>query len=338
VQCGFIWNNRGPRGNTEEFYARQYRLRMHDADAKNVSFSAGSAAPLAQLVLDHFVAQGGLPARGHLLEVGAGKGEFLSRFVQIFPSWATTAIEPSVAAEILRARLPSTTVLPQPYQSAPVDDAFDAIVAHGVLEHVEDPVHLLAWMSKRLTDHGVILVVVPNFAKNPNDLFCPDHLSKLTEANLRYIADKAALRTLGISAIGITLVGLFGRGTGATRSPEPWLALSIAAQNEELAQQQMRAAAACRAVALRRHERFGFFGLGISGLFAPFFLGFDRSELRAYIDENPTMQGTFIEKTPVLGLEAIERLDIRHLALAISPIYVEQVERKLGRFNVTSYV
>jgi len=100
----------------------------------------------------------------------------------------------------------------------------------------------------------------------------------------------------------------------------------------------MRAAAACQAVALRRHERFGFFGLGISGLFAPFFLGFDRSELRAYIDENPTMQGTFIEKTPVLGLEAIERLDIRHLALAISPIYVEQVERKLGRFNVTSYV
>ena len=61
-------------------------------------------------------------------------------------------------------------------------------------------------------------------------------------------------------------------------------------------------------------------------------------EMRAYVDENATMHGSFIEGTPVVGLEGIARWGIRHLALAVSPIYRKQAARKLFQFNVVQYV
>jgi hypothetical protein len=73
--CGFVWNQGGPSGRTPDFYANQYQLRMHAADAQNFSFVGDQPAPIAQVVLDYLISKSGLASRGRLLEVGAGRGE-----------------------------------------------------------------------------------------------------------------------------------------------------------------------------------------------------------------------------------------------------------------------
>ena len=118
---------------------------------------------------------------------------------------------------------------------------------------------------------------------------------------------------------------------------DPASSWTIAKQNEELARTAMSSMATALQRAQQSREGMGVFGLGIAGIFAPLFIPFDRNEIRAYIDENTTMHGSSIDGRPVCGLGAIEDLGIRHIALAVSPIYREQVIGKLAAFNVVAY-
>ena len=155
LQCGFVWNQGGPRGRSESFYARQYKLRMHSPDACNVNFAGNEPAPMAQIALDYFLEKAGIGSQGRLLEVGAGKGEFLSRFVRARPGWETVAIEPSSAAQVLADRVPQTALYREPYQSAPIEAPCSAIVAFGVLEHVEEPAESVALDARAAFGGGV---------------------------------------------------------------------------------------------------------------------------------------------------------------------------------------
>jgi 2-polyprenyl-3-methyl-5-hydroxy-6-metoxy-1,4-benzoquinol methylase len=339
LQCGFVWNQGGPRGRSESFYARQYKLRMHSSDARNVNFADNKPAAMAQIALDYFLEKAGIGSHGRLLEVGAGKGEFLSRFVRARPGWETVAIEPSSAAQVLADRVPQTALFREPYQSVPIESPFSAIVAFGVLEHVEEPADLLRWMGARLSVEGSALIVVPDFERNPYDLFCVDHLSKITAQTLTALARLAGLEVLHIHRAGIVLIAVLHRAgvRGGVPRFEPGVSWTIAKQNEELARAAMSSMATARRSAHKSREGMGIFGLGIAGLFAPLFIPFDRDEIRAYIDENTTMHGSSIEGRPVCGLEAIDSLGIRHIALAVSPVYREQVRRKLAKFDVVAY-
>ena len=64
-------------------------------------------------------------------------------------------------------------------------------------------------------------------------------------------------------------------------------------------------------------------------LFAPLYYEFDPGEITAYIDENKTIWGSRVHGRPVGGLEFMKEQNIKHAAVVISPVYIEQVAQKL---------
>lgn len=338
-ECGFIFNAGGPRGNTEEFYGKSYQLRMHSDSAQNINFSGQGAVPMARAVADFLIEQTGGADTGSILEAGAGKGEFLVQFLRSMPHWRSIAFEPSTAAERLAERLPGTQVIHGGYQDVAIEELFDIVASVAVIEHVEQPYEFMLWLRRRMKPQGKMLLTFPDFARNPNDLFCVDHLSKISEPQLRMMARRAGLSVIATRHVGIALlVALTWAEPESEVEPVVAAAEEILARNISLAERMVAAVGAAREAAAAAGEPFAIFGLGMAGLVAPVLQGFPRAEISAYVDENPTMQGLTIGESPVVGLDEIGPRGIRHIALSVSPIYREQVAEKLLARGVTVHV
>jgi len=216
---------------------------------------------------------------------------------------------------------------------------FELVVALGVLEHVEDPSDMLRWAYGKLKQSGLFYIRVPNFLKNPNDLFCADHLSKLTFHSLESLAQAAGFEVVSSKEAGVPIFVLLRKVEASKPRPVNVAELNgqIVDQNAIVAKNAMNAIAQCHRAAKASGEPFAIFGLGSSGLFAPFYLGFDASEIAAYLDENRSTWGSSIHGRLVGGLDKIEELGIRHVALAISPVYFDQVKAKLAPCGVEVY-
>jgi len=338
-RCGFLFNNGGPRGTTESFYKNAYRLRMQSDGAKNVNFSSQGVVPMARAVAEFLTASTTLRRAGTLLEAGAGKGEFLSEFLIRCPEWTTVAFEPSDAAIKLAKRFPNTRVYREDFQNIVIDDKFNVVAALAVIEHVERPVEFLCWLRDRLASDGYLLITFPDFKRNPNDIFCVDHLSKITLAHMKMMADKAGLEIVATQHIGIALLVICRHASATSTFKSVFIeARAVYFENERLAMSMIAAVKSARDAAKRSGENFAIFGLGMAGLIGPVLNGFDRCEIAAFIDENYTMQGLKIGDTSVVGLQEIDKLELKHIAVSASPIYRGQILKKLSGFDTTVYV
>ncbi|MCC8945702.1 class I SAM-dependent methyltransferase [Bradyrhizobium sp. Arg62] len=338
--CGLIFNAGGTRGWSEAFYKDSYSLMMRSPNAAIQSFSG--PAPISQAERTHQILRemSELPSQGAILEVGAGKGDFLGHFLEQSTEWRATAFEPSSAFDVLKQRFPSASIHHCDYKEFDAGAArFDLVVALGVLEHVENPLDMLRWGYERLHESGLFYIRVPNFARNPNDLFCADHLSKLTIHSLTSLAKAAGFDVVASKEAGVPIFVLLRKNGHPTASIENVAAVnrSVLDQNLPVAGNAMEAINRCQTAARAAGEPFAIFGLGPSGLFAPFYFGFDVAEISAYLDENRSTWGSGIHGRLVGGLDKIDELGIRHVALAISPVYFDQVKAKLAGHRVQVY-
>ena len=123
----------------------------------------------------------------------------------------------------------------------------DLIVALGVLEHVENPLDMLKWAWRLLKSGGHFFLRVPNFANNPNDLFCADHLSKLTVPTLRALAASAGYEVLGVREAGVPVFVALQKSEKISEKPKAF------AENEAIAGQNARIAG--RSIPSHRGEK-----------------------------------------------------------------------------------
>lgn len=338
--CGLIFNAAGTRGRGETFYRDSYSLMMKSPEASIQSFAG--PAPISQAERTHQILRemATLPEQGRVLEAGAGKGDFLTYFVKQSEGWDVHAFEPSVAFETLKERFPKASVSHCDYQAVDLGaGTVDLVVALGVLEHVDNPLDMLRWARAQLKDGGLFYIRVPNFDRNPNDLFCADHLSKLTAPSLHWLAATAGFEVVASREAGVPIFILLRKTSEPQTAPADVVARNaeIVARNVAVAKDAMEAIANCRKQAQQAGEAFAIFGLGSSGLFAPFSLGFDVADIAGYLDENKSVWGSGIHGRPVGGLDMIEKLGIKHVALAISPVYFQQVTEKLLKHDVNVY-
>jgi SAM-dependent methyltransferase len=99
---------------------------------------------------------------GRLLDVGTGFGHFLELMRE--RGWDVAGVESSpVAARHLEARGPRVHRGRAPQLELP-EGCFDAVTASSVLEHVSDPLGVLAQARRCLRPGGWIAVRVPNLA------------------------------------------------------------------------------------------------------------------------------------------------------------------------------
>jgi len=337
--CGLIFNAAGTRGKTEEFYASSYKLMMRN-DTSGVQSFAGGAQPISQAerTFDTLGELAELHPKGMVLEAGAGKGGFLEHFTVAFPEWEIHAFEPSMAFEVLKTAHPDAVITQGNYTDVEMDGRVDLVVALGVLEHVENPLDMMHWVARQLVNGGIFYLRVPNFSKNPNDLFCADHLSKLTVPTLTSLAHAAGFEVIGHKEAGVPVFMALRKTGQAGKLANVYIENSkIASSNVDVAERAMDAILRCRKTANQQGDPFAIFGLGSSGLFSPLFMDFNPDEIAAYLDENKSVWGSSIHGRPVGGLDLIEKLGIKHIALAISPTYFDQVRAKLEPEGVSIY-
>lgn len=336
-RCGLIFNAAGIRGGTRRFYNKTYSLMRFKDNAAIRHFSATRQITQAEKTREVFFRLLSLKKKGRLLEVGAGKGDFLRCCREELSGWSITVLEPGESFSSLADGLRGVDAYRSDYKDYDIEKGgYDIIVALGVLEHVENPLDMLQWVHRGLNDGGILFLRVPNFEKNPNDLFCVDHLSKITVATLYGLARKAGFAVTDIESVGVPVFAVLKKGKVATANDDEHtynVNMKVAGGNAVFAKRAIKAILKAREIAARKKERFAIFGLAMSGIFAPIFKRFSPSDITAYIDENRSFQGLRIHGRPVEGLDAIEQKGIGHIALPISPAYVEQVREKLSKFQ-----
>jgi 2-polyprenyl-3-methyl-5-hydroxy-6-metoxy-1,4-benzoquinol methylase len=97
------------------------------------------------------------------LELGPANGEGTQFLLEHFDS--VVAVEGSQqAAESLQKRFPGERlrVICSFFEQLAIDETFDTVVLAHVLEHVDDPGHVLAVARRHVAPGGVLIVDVPN--------------------------------------------------------------------------------------------------------------------------------------------------------------------------------
>lgn len=129
-------------------------------------------------------------APGRVVDIGCGLGELLE---QIDPRHERIGLDPSEkAVETAAERSGAVTVrgVLEPGRFEPA--SCDTIIAHHVIEHVDDPVALVRLVHEALRPGGLFVVGTPNFASAAARLFGerfrllhdPTHVSLFTDDSL----------------------------------------------------------------------------------------------------------------------------------------------------------
>jgi len=137
------------------------------------------------------------PPRGTLLDIGAGRGRFVT--AARAAGWTASGVEPS-ARGVEAARAVYGVAL----ERASLEDvsgAYDAIALWHVLEHLDDPDDAVAHVAQLLRPGGVLLAGVPNLASVQAQvggtrwfhLDLPRHRTHFTPAGLRALLERHGL-------------------------------------------------------------------------------------------------------------------------------------------------
>lgn len=196
-RCGLVWSDPLPY-NPREFYEKEYRLSYKGAftpKPKHV-FRAGRVALSRYGMIRDF-----MPGSGVVLDVGAGGGEFL--YLLRKAGYCAKGIEPNIGYAEYSAREYDLDIWNGFVQDAVFpDDSIDVVTIWHVLEHTENPFHVLTGLRDFLKPEGVIVIEVPNVeavCQSPSSTFHEAHIHNFNPATLTAMAQKAGLRPVGVS-------------------------------------------------------------------------------------------------------------------------------------------
>lgn len=197
-RCGLVYANPRPaRERLARFYREQIYTQYIDGNGRFRERLLGASRRQAQDTFDFFVGPAGQRLAGaRILEVGCGLGDFLvlarqagARVLGLelegpYADFAETTHELS----IVRGRV----------EDLDTDARFDVIALFHVVEHLEDPVSVLAALHPRLARGGRLFIEVPDFAgpwRIPfTDFLRLEHLYNFSPETLRHVLARAGFR------------------------------------------------------------------------------------------------------------------------------------------------
>ena len=192
--CGNVFNESGSRKKTGDFYSDDYKLMNQSSNAETKFFSSNENVFHSKLRINALMENVELPDIGNILDIGCGKGNFLSEFSKQFPKWKLHGLELNRnALNYARAKLPNIVFYEKSLEDEDVGKKFDLIVSLNVLEHLENQRLFLHQISKNLTDDGLLFLDIPNFKLYPADLFVYDHLVHFTKDTLQNLLNECNL-------------------------------------------------------------------------------------------------------------------------------------------------
>jgi SAM-dependent methyltransferase len=137
---------------------------------------------------------------GRLLDVGSGDGEFLARMRGL--GWQVEGVEPDVeAVRTSRERLSLSVRAGTLADVEFAEGSFDAVVLNHVIEHVRDPVDLVARAWRLVRPGGRLAIITPNVeslahAWHRDAWYCldpPRHLFLFSHDTLSEVVQRAGV-------------------------------------------------------------------------------------------------------------------------------------------------
>ncbi|MGE3161808.1 MAG: class I SAM-dependent methyltransferase [Burkholderiales bacterium] len=162
---------------------------------------------------------------GKLLEIGCGSGRFLDRMRRLGWDVRGTEFDPEAAARI-RRRYGLRVDVGELHDLAYEPDAFDAIALSQVVEHVHDPLRLLAECRRLLRPGGRLVLTTPNarsvghrrYGRAWRGLEPPRHLHLFTPASLAACARAGGLHVVQLRTLSAESAGIYRASDAIRRS------------------------------------------------------------------------------------------------------------------------
>lgn len=251
----------------------------------------------AELVLN----SAALPAGAKILDYGAGKATTLMKIVASRPDLVPHVFDVSNDYKKYWQVLPSDRQavcwIPDSWRNS-----FSLIMAHFVLEHVEDPCVFFSTLAELLAQDGQVFFTVPDLLSNPGDLIAVDHINHFSNRSIN-----AALKSSGLSIIK-AVKGIF---RGAIVCVATNSGASSCADQEDVADFSKKVngiidfwfnfdAHLERAVSRYKSDPTAIFGAGVYGSYIASKIR-DTVILKCFLDNSPHLRNSLHMGIPVVA-------------------------------------
>ncbi|GAK60663.1 methyltransferase type 12 [Candidatus Vecturithrix granuli] len=333
--CGnaHILQDAGMLQHIQKFYQQEYAFLLSSEEEEPCEITEHTARKYSESLVSFFSAYIDCAVHHRILDVGAGKGNFLTALHKKYPSIEKHAIEPGPAYKHLVKHPFLKSAQKNFFDPSFFNEKFDLVSLSFVLEHVSSPVEFLRSIKQVLTDkHSLVLVEVPNFSHNKSDLLTFDHLFKYTETSFENL----------VFCSGFSIVA---RQVDPKRVPmqfviQPDIKRSIIARSEF--QTFMNAHEYLQFVTSEANkistDHIAIYG---QGLLLPYFLGtavIKLKNIKCIIDDNPLYHHTLYRGViPIVSLDEFSKdlhFEVSAILLAMNDCYHENVLSKLQSKNL----
>ena len=142
-----------------------------------------------------------------ILDIGSGLGVFLAQ-IKLQTDWKCTAVEPDPQMALHLSNDLKINTYNDDFRELDLDDRFDVITLNKVLEHILDPIELLASCHKYLESKGVVYIEVPDGQCAAEDRlgygreeFFLEHHHVFSHNSTREMVEKAGFELIDIERI-----------------------------------------------------------------------------------------------------------------------------------------
>ena len=277
-----------------------------------------------------------LPDHGSLLDIGCGKGGFLSSFSSYRPEWNLTGLDLACDVKSSIEKIPNTHFVNGDLPDLDKNIRYDLIVLSHTLEHIPNPIDFLKKVNELLEEDGILFIEIPNLETAPFDILVADHCSFFTTKTLSYLLQKSDFDILKIavdvlpkeiSLISRKKLSNNDRGSHDLTSHFADTKQVVIKNINFLNSMKDRFFAESQAV-----EKFGIFGSSIS---SSWLLG-EIGEAKFFVDENPYRIGSKHLGLPILDVSDIEGTDtvLMPLSYDIAEQIANRIYNKTGLLDV----
>ncbi|MEM8838220.1 MAG: class I SAM-dependent methyltransferase [Pseudomonadota bacterium] len=195
LNCGLVFNNPIPdEAALKRFYSEDYRRDYKNTEVPKLRHHVR----YAKRVTAQIAANPGIYRKAHrILDIGSGSGEALALFSKL--GFEAEGVEPTRAYAEYVTQTFGCPVFCGSIDDFSVEEPFDFVRLHHVLEHMRDPVEKLLLISRLMSDTAILHIEVPDFrgycrSKSPGNVFHYGHIYNFCEETLLMTAARAGFR------------------------------------------------------------------------------------------------------------------------------------------------
>ena len=268
-----------------------YEMYHQSAANDQAVFDAASGHPMGrcEVLARHLRESGRLPARGTLLDVGAGSGAMLAAFSAASSDWRLYGLDLDTRKEAALKAIPRFERL---FTTPPehVGQRFDLLTLIHSLEHFSDPVAMLRSLQGLMAPGGQLFVQVNNVERTQFDLVVADHLSHFTPQSLAHLVARSGLAVESVRTDWVNKeLSLLATMPATATLPQPEDPAAATARVRRDVDWLSGMLVHARAAAAQAGKgRFGMFGTSVAATWLAAGLG---DAIDFYVDEDPARRG-----------------------------------------------